>query len=233
MINIAIISDEIDGLLYANRPFLSIFQREEIKINPPLHLIPLFFLLKMTHNIMFLRFTFSIFGVLTIYITYLIGKRFGVEIAVISSLFVAISLKMAYSSILLRQYSFFVLFSSLSIYYFHDLYYEGKNHIKYIVSVVIALYTHYLTFLILLFQVIFLLKKLNKKVIFQTLTILVFIQIPAFVLVLMGMININQELPVLHPGPKTNFDPVDAFLYVFFGLLLLINLLKKNKLIVI
>ncbi|MFH1641567.1 MAG: glycosyltransferase family 39 protein [Nanoarchaeota archaeon] len=118
------------------------------------------------------RFPAMIFGVFSIFVIYLIGKRvFNREIGIFSSLILAISPFHIHYSQEARAYSLLMLLSLTSTYYFMKLI-KSNDHkyiIVYTISTLIGIYTHYFIFFLLLFQNIYLIiynlkkKKLVKR----------------------------------------------------------------------
>jgi len=116
------------------------------------------------------RFPALIFGVLSIFMIYKVGKiTFNQEIGLLSALILAISPFQVHYSQEARSYSLLMLLSLVSIYYFVK--FMRSNNKKdigiYIVSTLMGIYTHYFIFFLLIFQNIyfFIYNNKNKKLV--------------------------------------------------------------------
>lgn len=101
----------------------------------------------------FLRLVSLIFGILTIYLTYLLMKRlFNEKVALLSTLFLSTAPFHIYYSQEYRMYSLLTLLVLLSWYFFWQ-----KKWLNYILVSILAIFTHYFAFLAILSQLIWLL----------------------------------------------------------------------------
>jgi len=118
----------------------------------------------------FLRLSSVIFGTLSVYLTYLLGKKlFDTEIALISSFFLAISSFHVYFSQELRMYPLVLFLMLASFYFFLRLIEkpEIKPALGFVLTTGPALITHYYSFYIIAIEVLFLfyLVVFRKKII--------------------------------------------------------------------
>lgn len=98
----------------------------------------------------FLRLVSLIFGILTIYLTYLLTKRlFNEKVALLSTLFLSTAPFHIYYSQEYRMYSLLTLLVLLSWYFFWQ-----KKWLNYILVSILAIFTHYFAFLAILSQLI-------------------------------------------------------------------------------
>lgn len=108
-----------------------------------------------------------LFGVATIYLTYLIGKKlFSKKTAIIASILMATAPLHIYYSQEARMYSMAAFLTSLSVYFFIKLIKENKNRFWFIALSILMLYTDYLPWLMFLVfncYVIWKRKQLSKK----------------------------------------------------------------------
>lgn len=102
------------------------------------------------------RLTSVIFGVLTVYLTYLIGKKLiSRRVGTLGALLLAVNPLHLYYSQEARMYSFAALAGSLSFYFFIDLLRGGKfKGLRYALSVGLILYSDYLAYFIIPVQII-------------------------------------------------------------------------------
>ena len=117
-----------------------------------------------------IRFPALIFGVLSIFVIYKVGKEiFNQEVGFLSALMLAISPFHLHYSQEARPYSLLMLLSLVSIYYFIRFLKSGnkKDGIVYTLSTLIGIYTHYFIFFLLIFQNIyfFIYNIKNKKLV--------------------------------------------------------------------
>jgi len=104
------------------------------------------------------RFPALIFGVLSIFMIYKVGKEiFNQEVGLLSALILAISPFHIHYSQEARPYSLLMLLSLVSICYFVKFMRSNnkKDIIVYILSTLIGIYTHYFIFFLLIFQNIY------------------------------------------------------------------------------
>lgn len=106
-----------------------------------------------------------IFGVLTIYVTYLIGKKlFSLRTGLIAALFLALSPLHIYYSQEARMYSLAAFAVASSVYFLFKLI-DGdrKAVLFYLISLILLLYSDYVALLILPFEFIFGFIKMRRK----------------------------------------------------------------------
>jgi uncharacterized membrane protein len=99
-----------------------------------------------------------IFGVISIYVIFLLGKKlFNKDAGLYSSILLALSVIAIYYSQETRLYSLFVLLVMMSFYFFIDLFKENKFKTKalYFLFSLLMLYTHLFSFLVLFVQNIY------------------------------------------------------------------------------
>ena len=116
------------------------------------------------------RFPALIFGVLSIFMIYKVGKEiFNQEVGLLSALILAISPFHVHYSQEARPYSLLMLLSLVSIYYFIIFLKSNKKKdiIVYILTTLIGAYTHHFIFFLLIFQNIyfFIYNIKNKKLV--------------------------------------------------------------------
>ena len=101
-----------------------------------------------------LRFPFVIAGIISVYLIYLVGKRwFSISTGLLSALVLAfLQFPILYSQ-LARPYSPGLMFSLLNVYFWTLLIFDFKKHrpiflvLGYSISTVLCMYTHYFSFL--------------------------------------------------------------------------------------
>ncbi|MBI2651188.1 glycosyltransferase family 39 protein [Candidatus Woesearchaeota archaeon] len=114
-----------------------------------------------------LRLLSAIFGIMSIYLTYLLGKYFfNAKTGLIAAFIISINHQNIYYAQEARNYAMLIFFTLLSIYFLMRSLNENKKiyWLGYIICAVVLIYTHYLSFLILMFQYlyIFLFGKTHK-----------------------------------------------------------------------
>lgn len=151
--------------------------------HPPLyHVLLKLWIMLAGYSEIAVRIPSVIFGVLTVYVTYLIGRKlFEEKTALIASTLLATSPLAIYYSQEARMYSLAALTASLSVYFFISILKTDKLILwaGFIASTVLMLYSDYLPYLMLPVYVIYLL--LNKKIIPKH-TLKAFL--PAFIIIL-------------------------------------------------
>ncbi|MDD5570062.1 MAG: glycosyltransferase family 39 protein [Bacteroidales bacterium] len=135
-----------------------------------------------------IRFPFVIAGIVSVYIAYLISVKWfdkGTALLVCSTLAV-LQYPILYSQ-LARPYSFGLLFSLLTVWFFTKIFFgNGKNkilnHAGYILSITFCAYTHYYCFLFVImvwFTSLYFLNDKNVKFYILTLIICIILYLPA------------------------------------------------------
>ncbi len=106
-----------------------------------------------------------IFGVLTIWLVYLIGKKIGsAKLGLMSALLIAINPLHIYYSQEARMYSFAAFAATLNYYFFLKLIKDEKFHrLGYILSILLVFSSDYLAYLIFPSQIIYLLITKNRQ----------------------------------------------------------------------
>jgi uncharacterized membrane protein len=133
--------------------------------HPPLYYLIVHFSTNNYDDKSSLRYTSAIFGVLLVLAVFILSKQlFDENIALFSSFIVAISVYLVIYSQVARMYTLLSLLSLLMTYFF--LKYLDSSKKKYLVlfilTGVMAVYTHYLAFSILLFLYLYLIYKTFK-----------------------------------------------------------------------
>lgn len=135
---------------------------------PPAYFLLLHFWVKLFGSSDFsLRFPSVLFGVISIYLIFLVGKAlFDKKTALIGSLIMSVSMIQILYSQDARAYSFFVLLILLSSLFFIKLIknYDSKSLVCYFFSTVLLLYTHHFGLFVLLVQNIFFFLFITKDI---------------------------------------------------------------------
>lgn len=252
--------DEATQAIVSSQSIKTIILERSGDFQPPLSYILYHFWIIFGRFEIWLRLLPAIFGVGTVYLIFLLTKQFASQkIALIASFLMTISAFHIYYSQEVRMYSMAAFFTTFSMYAFY-LSLRKKSlssSLAYVVSSVLLIYTHYLGFLILFSQLIYVavfqkesIKDLFKK---QLGVIILWLPwLPLFLNQLKNGVSANQYLPgwsnvltvqVYKALPLTylkfiigriSFD--NKYLYgmvavvVFLSLLLvLINVLKNLK----
>ena len=145
--------DEIYSVSYTENP-LSIAYDDA----PPLYFIALRYWMMLGDTAFVLRLLSAIFGLLMVPLTYVAGRDFfGSKEGLLASAFMAVSLLGIQESQSVRPYTLVGFFGFLSLYSFYKSYSTKKEFWQAIfcLSTIIAIYTHYLAFLILIAESIF------------------------------------------------------------------------------
>ncbi|MDP2649589.1 MAG: glycosyltransferase family 39 protein [bacterium] len=131
--------DEGAQLLMSQKSLGFIWSGRSADFQPPFFYFLVHFWMMLSHSEIILRILPALFGLATIYIVYLIGKKmFDEKIALLSSLFLAISPYHIYYSQELRMYSLLAFLGTLSIYFLLQ-----KKWFFYTASCILLIYTHY------------------------------------------------------------------------------------------
>lgn len=137
--------------------------------HPPLYYLLLHFWLKLNDSEIFLRFPSIIFGLISIYLTYLIGKKIINErVGIFSAAITSFSPLHIYFSGETRMYSLWTMLIMFGFYQFLKLLQKPKtiHYILFTLWSLLALYTHYFTIFFLLALNLFLIlnRKKNQKI---------------------------------------------------------------------
>lgn len=154
-----------------------------------------------------LRLLSAIFGTLSIYLVYVIGKEFFSEkVGLVAAFILSINHQHIYYSQEARAYSLLVFVTMLSVYFFYRMLVVGKyyNLILYSLGTAAVIYTHYYGFFILFFQGIFLLvffkdyiKKIKHMVLSWLIVFLVYLPwMPAFI----KQFSEGEGINIIHGG---------------------------------
>lgn len=152
--------DESTSVIASKKPIVDIMSGE-IGPNLPLYYITLHFWIKLFGDSEFsIRFPSVIFGILSIYVIFKLGKLiFDERIGILSAFITAISLYHIRYSQEARPYILFVFTILLSNYYFikflREKEKERKNIIGYIGSSIMMIYSHYYGIFYVIFQNIY------------------------------------------------------------------------------
>ncbi|MCM8782615.1 MAG: glycosyltransferase family 39 protein [Candidatus Omnitrophica bacterium] len=136
-------------------PFLVIIERA-FNNHPPLFFVLLHYWCEIfDYSIYFVRLFAVMFGILTIYMIYKVGRLiFNETTALLSALLVSVSLFHIYYSQEARMYTMIAFLTLLSMYFFIRLFEQKKRlvSIGYTVSSLCLLYTHYSSWYVVLIQ---------------------------------------------------------------------------------
>jgi len=220
--------DEITSLRHIESGFFSIMRNLSLhSVHPPfyfwfLHLWVKFF--GDTHFV--LRLPSLIFGIITIYLIYLIGSNlFDKKVGLYSSFLGAISLHHIFHSQEVRMYTLLPLLAFLSFFLFYRLLKENRPFLRflYIIVSIIMVYTHLYGLLIIFSQLcyaLFFLKQKKKLVMFFLMQILIFlIYLPIIYNIILPRIPLGYKTWHSHPGLLTIYSVIMAysgFLPLFF-----------------
>ena len=105
-----------------------------------------------------LRLPSAIFGIISIYLVYLIGKKFfGKAVGLIAAFIISINHQHIYYSQEARMYTFIVMLTMISVYSFYQLLTKGKilHLLIYVISTIALLYTHYYSILVPAFEFLY------------------------------------------------------------------------------
>jgi len=163
--------DEFDGGILSAKQSIAYLLNPNIDVTVNTYHIILHYWMQIFGQSEFsVRFPALIFGVLSIFMIYKVGKEIlNQEVGLLSALILAISPFHIHYSQEARPYSLLMLLSLVSIYYFVKfMRFNNKKDIGiYIVSTLIGIYTHYFIFFLLIFQNIyfFIYNIKNKKLV--------------------------------------------------------------------
>ena len=208
--------DEAAQVIMSSKSFsFQWFGRVIGDFHPPLFYLLSHFLLKVSKAEWFLRLPSVFSGVATVYLVFLIGKKFFNEkVALLTSLFLAISPFHIYYSQELRMYSLAAFLATLSTFFFLNSSWFGY----FLVSTVL-IYTHYLggfLFLSHFFWVLFFGRSVFKKWLKTMILVFVF-YLPWFPQLLKQLTSGLNLVKVL-PGWKAtaSLSPAKAFPLTIF-----------------
>ena len=195
--------DEATQAVLSSKSLEDIIFHRGADFHPPLFYIIVHFWMKLAVNDIWLRMLPVIFGVGSVFMTYILCKKiFDKKTALLVSLLLAVSPYHIYYSQELRMYSSAVFFALGSMYFFYSLLRRTNLNLflGYVFSTTALLYTHYLGFFILFTQIFFiiLIKRDKIKIILNALiviSILFSFWVPQLLIQLRYGIEANQYLP--------------------------------------
>ncbi|MDW7777261.1 MAG: glycosyltransferase family 39 protein [Methanosarcinales archaeon] len=159
--------DEIGQVLVASKSTINELLIEILfHLSPPLDYIILHFVLYIGKNDFIIRLPAAIFGILSIILIYWVSKTlFSEKEGLICALLLSTSPMAVWYSQEARMYSLFMFLSLLSLFFFIKALQQNKIiwWFGFIISTVLALYTHYFSFFILLNEVVFFAILIIKK----------------------------------------------------------------------
>lgn len=205
--------------------------------------------LKLGNSEIIVRLLSTIFSCATIPVVYLIARKlFNKSTGLIASTLISFNAFFIAYSEEARSYSLFLLLSSLSIYFFIRILKEPSkiiNYIFYTLATCLAIYSHYFTYFLIFTQICFLLlfvrKTINKKYLFLTSFVFLFVTIHVFLLSSLNAAQINwiprpgllnmAGFPFVISGdfPFTFIVSSMLLIYLAFSVLKRVNKLTPNK----
>lgn len=155
--------DEATQALLSSKSINSIFFERSADFHPPLFYLLMHFWIKFGTSEVWLRLLPVIFGVLTVYGVYLLAQSiFGKKVALVSALLLSVAPYHIYYSQEIRMYSLAAMLAVFSMYFFWKFVEDGKNwhtniasSLSYTLTAVLLLYTHYLGFLLIIAQLLY------------------------------------------------------------------------------
>lgn len=195
--------DEASQVILSLDSIHSIFFNHGADFHPPLSYILMHFWIIFSKNEVWLRLLSVVFGVATLYFTYLISKKlFNKKTGFMSAFLLAISPFHIYYSQEVRMYSEASFFAVLSMYFFYLwlTLEKFKYSFGYIMATTALIYTHYDGFFLLISQLFFIAfyKKDKIKIFLLSLLSISLLWtpwIPRFLIQLRAGLNVNQYLP--------------------------------------
>ena len=140
--------DELFNFVFSQKHWGDSIRIWQFETNPPLHL----FLLKLWWAIaptteLWARLPSLLFGLLSIWLIYLLGKKiFSSSVGILAALITAIAAPHIYASVLARIYSILFFLTTLSLWYFYQIFVEEKRDRKiiigYIITQIFLLFSH-------------------------------------------------------------------------------------------
>lgn len=195
--------DEVYTFIFCSqKTFLSSFSLMIYDLSPPIYYLILFFWIKLFGNTEFIiRLPGFFAGMASIFAVYLfIKKNFDKQIALGAVVLTGLSPVLLYYSQEARPYSFFVLFSVLTLLAWIEIIKKIKNnendtinYIKYAVFSLLTIFTHYWGLIFIFFQILYLfiyclVKKIETKPL-VILSINVFLISGAFIIFQYSFLN--------------------------------------------
>ena len=195
--------DEATQAILSQGSIYSIISQRGVDFHPPLSYLITHFWMKIGTSDIWLRLLSVIFGVGTVWITYKLTKvLFDKNIALLSTILLAVSPYHIYYSQEIRMYSEAAFFAILSIYFLHLFLTKSKivYSTGYILSTVALLYTHYDGSFLILAQLLYILnvykKRLRDFILYQVVIFILYIPwIPQFITQLKNGLSVGEYLP--------------------------------------
>lgn len=151
--------DEIGEVIVASNDILGVLMGASTHYSPPLDYLILHFFLILGKNNFIARLPSVVFGVASIGMIYLLGADFySKKVGLISAFLLAISPFCIWYSQEARMYSLFLFLAIISFYFFFRSIKINSCFLwgTYLVSTILAIYTHYFAFFMIVVQLIFL-----------------------------------------------------------------------------
>lgn len=154
--------DEMFNFIYSQKSWTESLKLWIWETNPPLHLLILklwFYLFPA--NEMWARIPSVLAGTASVYYTYILAKSFwGKSVANIASLFMAVQSYVIFWSATARIYSFLILFSTASIFYFWEIFFTEnkttKNKILFLFAHLLLIFSHLTSIFIIITELMIL-----------------------------------------------------------------------------
>ena len=148
--------DEAFQVVYSEKPISFIIDSNDV--HPPLYNLLAKFILLITKNIAWLRYTSIIFSLFFLERFFnLVNENFNKRIAMFSTTMIAFSFTYLYYATEFRNYSFVLMLVVFQIYYFNQQLRLGKGVLYYLLFSVLMVYSHYMSALIIITQLIYIL----------------------------------------------------------------------------
>lgn len=195
--------DEATQVTLSIKPLSSIWYERVADFHPPLSYLVFHLWMKVSNSEVWLRLLPSIFGVLTVALTYLLStKLFNKRVGLISGLLLAINPYHIYYSQEIRMYSLAALLVTWSMYLLYQLLSSKKLifQLGYLLANLLAIYTLYTTLFALLAQLIFVgffnREKLKRVFLLNWLVVVGYLPwLPQLISQLQGGSDIDSYLP--------------------------------------
>lgn len=188
--------DEATHAILSSKSISEIVFNRGADFHPPLSYLVYHFWIQFSHSEFWLRGLSVIFGVLTIYISYILSKElFNKKIALLAAFLLAISPYHIYYSQEVRMYSLATLLAVLSMFFLLKKVWWG-----YVLSTALLLYTLYTGVFLVLAQLLYALildKQKLRQFLYSQIGILILYLpwLPQFIKQLQGGVNIDEYLP--------------------------------------
>jgi len=206
----------------------------------PVHYIMLHFWTKLFGvSEIALRMLSVLFGLLSVPMIYLTGKRFfSGKVGLMSAFLLSISVYLIENAQLIRAYSVFLFFSLLSIYFFGRYIKEFKRRdlVLFTIASIINFYTHFFASFLLDIQILFFfvfIKKRRKEFLVSILSVLLF-ALPVLLRMKRAFIynqsSVGQNLAHLFTFLNSiHYNAIHSTLIIFLLVLFIIGLRRSYK----